>query len=130
MGTAVRARPAVTDIVEHACSYDMAPSWLDGMNGAGRYTTRRGVPSQRGAPEHHPTLLEVAHTIGSWGHSMSDPLHGRCTGPRTKSRSRRPAIHQPLATKLKEDGVIDQAGLDALDAEIHADVEAAVKFCR
>jgi len=28
----------------------------------------------------------------------------------------------------KEDGVIDQAALDAMDAEIHAEVEAAVKF--
>ena len=30
--------------------------------------------------------------------------------------------------KLKEDGVIDQAALDAMDAELHAEVEQAVKF--
>ena len=33
-----------------------------------------------------------------------------------------------LAGKLKEDGVIDQQGLDALDAEVVAEVEESVKF--
>jgi pyruvate dehydrogenase E1 component alpha subunit len=33
-----------------------------------------------------------------------------------------------LAGKLKEEGVIDQQALDALDAEVMAEVEEAVKF--
>ena len=33
-----------------------------------------------------------------------------------------------LAEKLKEDKAIDQAALDAMDAEIHAEVDEAVKF--
>ncbi len=33
-----------------------------------------------------------------------------------------------LAGKLKEEGVIDQAALDAMDTEIHAEVDEAVKF--
>ena len=43
-----------------------------------------------------------------------------------EQKGRDPITH--LAGKLKEDGVIDQAALDALDAEVHAEVEEAVKF--
>jgi len=62
------------------------------------------------------------------GHSMSDPLHGvyRTKDEVEEQKARDPITH--LADKLKEDGVMDQAALDAMDAEIHAEVEAAVKF--
>ena len=33
-----------------------------------------------------------------------------------------------LAGKLKDESVMDQAALDAMDAEIHAEIEEAVKF--
>jgi len=33
-----------------------------------------------------------------------------------------------LAGKLKEEGVLDEAGLDALDAEARAETEEAVRF--
>jgi pyruvate dehydrogenase E1 component subunit alpha len=126
MGTAFERVAAVTDIVEHACSYDMAAEQVDGMNALTVYdATRRAV--ERARKNSHPTLLEV-RTYRFMGHSMSDPLHGVY---RTKDEVEEQKARDPitrLAAKLKEDGAIDQAALDALDAEIHAEVEAAVKF--
>jgi pyruvate dehydrogenase E1 component alpha subunit len=126
MGTAFERVAAVTDIVEHACSYDMAAELVDGMNALTVYdATRRAV--ERARKHSHPTLLEV-RTYRFMGHSMSDPLHGVYrTKDEVEEQKARDPITQ-LAAKLKDDGVIDQAALDALDGEVHAEVDAAVKF--
>ncbi|HTI06188.1 MAG TPA: thiamine pyrophosphate-dependent enzyme, partial [Gemmatimonadales bacterium] len=126
MGTAFERVAAVTDIVEHACSYDMAAELVDGMNVLTVHdATRRAV--ERARKHSHPTLLEV-RTYRFMGHSMSDPLHGVYrTKDEVEEQKARDPITQ-LAAKLKDEGVIDQAALDALDAEIHAEVEDAVKF--
>ena len=126
MGTAFERVAAVTDIVEHACSYDMAAELVDGMNVLTVYdATRRAV--ERARKQSQPTLLEV-RTYRYMGHSMSDPLHGvyRTKDEVEEQKARDPITH--LASKLKDDSVIDQAGLDAMDAEIQKQVEAAVKF--
>jgi pyruvate dehydrogenase E1 component alpha subunit len=126
MGTAFERVAAVTDVVEHACSYDMAAEAVDGMNVLTVYdATRRAV--ERARKGGHPTLLEV-RTYRYMGHSMSDPLHGVYrTKDEVEEQKKKDPITQ-LAEKLKEDKVFDQAALDALDAEIHAEVDAAVKF--
>jgi len=126
MGTAFERVAAVTDVVEHACSYDMAAEMVDGMNAQTVYdATKRAV--ERARKHGHPTLLEV-RTYRFMGHSMSDPLHGVYrTKDEVEEQKGRDPITQ-LAGKLKEDGAIDQAALDALDAEIRAEVEDAVKF--
>ena len=126
MGTAFERVAAVTDIVEHACSYDMAAELVDGMNAMTVYdATKRAV--DRARKSGHPTLLEV-RTYRFMGHSMSDPLHGvyRTKDEVEEQKGRDPITH--LAGKLKEEGAIDQAALDAMDAEVHAEVEEAVKF--
>ena len=126
MGTAFERVAAVTDIVEHACSYDMAAELVDGMNVLTVYdATRRAV--ERARNQGHPTLLEV-RTYRFMGHSMSDPLHGvyRTKDEVEEQKARDPITH--LAGKLKEQGVIDQQGLDAMDAEVMAEVEESVKF--
>ena len=62
------------------------------------------------------------------GHSMSDPLHGVYrTKDEVEEQKKRDPISQ-LALKLTEEGALDQTGLDALDAEMRAEVEQAVKF--
>jgi len=126
MGTAFERVAAVTDVVEHACSYDMAAEMVDGMNVLTVYdATRRAV--ERARKGGHPTLLEV-RTYRYMGHSMSDPLHGVYrTKDEVEEQKKKDPITQ-LAEKLKEEKVIDQAALDALDAEVHAEVDAAVKF--
>jgi len=126
MGTAFERVAAVTDVVEHACSYDMAAELVDGMNALTVYdATARAVDRARKGG--HPTLLEV-RTYRYMGHSMSDPLHGVYrTKDEVEEQKKKDPITQ-LAEKLKDDGVMDQAALDAMDAEIHAEVDDAVKF--
>lgn len=126
MGTAFERVAAVTDVVEHACSYDMAAELVDGMNALTVYeATRRAV--ERARKSGHPTLLEV-RTYRFMGHSMSDPLHGVYrTKDEVEEQKGKDPITQ-LAGRLKEDGVMDEAALDALDAEIRAEVDEAVQF--
>jgi pyruvate dehydrogenase E1 component alpha subunit len=126
MGTAFERVAAVTDVVEHACSYDMAAELVDGMNVLTVYdATKRAVDRARKGG--HPTLLEV-RTYRYMGHSMSDPLHGVYrTKDEVEEQKKKDPITQ-LAEKLKEEKVLNQAALDALDAEVHAEVDEAVKF--
>jgi pyruvate dehydrogenase E1 component alpha subunit len=125
MGTAFERVAAVTDVVEHACSYDIAGEIVNGMDVLEmHHAAQRAVQRAR---KGHPTLLEV-RTYRFMGHSMSDPLHGVY---RTKEEVEEQKKKDPislLAQRLKEDGVLDQAALDALDAEAHAEVEAAMQF--
>jgi pyruvate dehydrogenase E1 component alpha subunit len=126
MGTAFERVAAVTDVVQHAKSYDMAAEAVDGMNVLTVYdATRRAVERARKGGD--PTLLEV-RTYRYMGHSMSDPLHGVYrTKDEVEEQKKKDPITQ-LAEKLKEEKVIDQAALDAMDAEIHTEVDEAVKF--
>jgi pyruvate dehydrogenase E1 component alpha subunit len=126
MGTAFERVAAVTDVVEHACSYDMAAELVNGMDVlAVSAATGRAVARARAGG--HPTLLEV-RTYRYMGHSMSDPLHGVYrTKEEVEEQKRRDPISQ-LALKLMGAGALDQAALDALDAEVRAEVDAAVRF--
>ncbi len=126
MGTAFERVAAVTDVVEHACSYDLAAEMVNGMDVLAVHdATKRAV--ERARKGGHPTLLEV-RTYRYMGHSMSDPLHGVYrTKEEVEEQKQRDPITQ-MAHKLTGDGVLDQTGLDALDAEIRAEVEAAAQF--
>jgi len=126
MGTAFERVAAVTDVVEHACSYDMAGEVVNGMDVLDvQAATQRAV--QRARKGGHPTLLEV-RTYRYMGHSMSDPLHGVY---RTKDEVEEQKKKDPIAQlfqRLRQDGAIDQAGYDALETEVQAEVLDAVKF--
>ncbi len=126
MGTAFERVAAVTDVAEHACSYDMAAELVDGMNVLTVHdATRRAVDRARKGG--HPTLLEV-RTYRYMGHSMSDPLHGVYrTKDEVEEQKKKDPISR-LADKLKEEKLMDQAGLDEMDAAVHAEVDEAVKF--
>src|SRR6058998_2466687 len=126
MGTAFERVAAVTDVVEHACSYDLAAELVNGMDVLAVHdATKRAVERARAGG--HPTLLEV-RTYRFMGHSMSDPLHGvyRTKDEVEEQKKRDPISHLVLA--LKEEGVLDDAALEALDQEARAVVEEAVKF--
>jgi pyruvate dehydrogenase E1 component alpha subunit len=126
MGTAFERVAAVTDVVEHACSYDIAGEVVNGMDVLEvQQAMQRAV--QRARKGGHPTLLEV-RTYRYMGHSMSDPLHGVYrTKDEVEEQKKKDPIVQ-LTQRLRQDGVLDQAGFDALDAEVRAEVEDAVKF--
>jgi pyruvate dehydrogenase E1 component alpha subunit len=126
MGTAFERVAAVTDVVEHACSYDIAGEVVNGMD---VLEVQQAVQraAQRARKGGHPTLLEV-RTYRYMGHSMSDPLHGVYrTKDEVEQQKKKDPIVQ-LTQRLRQDGVLDQAGVDALDAEVRAEVEDAVKF--
>jgi pyruvate dehydrogenase E1 component alpha subunit len=126
MGTAFERVAAVTDVVEHACSYDMAAEVVDGMDALAVYAATERA-AERARTGGHPTLLEV-RTYRFMGHSMSDPLHGVYrTKEEVEEQRKRDPITQ-LAHKLKDEGVLDDAALDALDAEARAQSDEAARF--
>jgi pyruvate dehydrogenase E1 component alpha subunit len=126
MGTAFERVAAVTDVVEHACSYDIAGEVVNGMDVLEvHHAAQRAI--QRARKGGHPTLLEV-RTYRFMGHSMSDPLHGVYrTKDEVEEQKRKDPILQ-LSQRMQEAGTIDQSGIDALTAEVAAEVEDAVKF--
>ena len=126
MGTAFERVAAVTDVVEHACSYDIAGEIVNGMDVLEMHHAAQHA-IQRARKGGHPTLLEV-RTYRFMGHSMSDPLHGvyRTKEEVEEQKKKDPISH--LAHRLMEDGVLDQTAIDALDAAVHAEVEAAMQF--
>src|SRR3989449_8255072 len=104
----------------------MAAELVNGTDVLAVYeATRRAA--ERARKGGHPTLLEV-RTYRFMGHSMSDPLHGvyRTKEEVEEQRKRDPIAR--LAGKLKEEGVLDEAGVDALDAEARATGEEAGRF--
>ncbi len=126
MGTALERASAIVDIVERACSYDMAAEIVDGMDvWAVQAATARAVARARSRS--HPTFLEV-RTYRFMGHSMSDPLHGVYrTREEVEEHQRRDPI-AALAEELRASGVADEEALEAIDAEVKAAVEDAVEF--
>jgi len=119
---------AVTDVVEaRPASYDMAAELVNGMDVLAVYeATRRAAERARdGGP---PDPARGPGPTVSW--ATPCPIRCTvCTAPRKKSRSsaKRDPISQ-LAGKLKEDSVLDEAGLEALDAEARSEAEQAVRF--
>jgi pyruvate dehydrogenase E1 component alpha subunit len=62
------------------------------------------------------------------GHSMSDPVHGHY---RTKEEVEEQKLKDPIRhhfKRLSEQGLLDQAGFERIDAEVRAVVDAAVAF--
>ncbi|HTS88336.1 MAG TPA: pyruvate dehydrogenase (acetyl-transferring) E1 component subunit alpha [Gemmatimonadales bacterium] len=126
MGTAQDRATATWNISERAAAYDMAREVVDGqdlgevMAAMDRAVVRARRPSA-------PTLLEI-RTYRFVGHSMSDPIHGHY---RTKEEVEAHRKRDPIilwADRLKEEGLIDDPSLEALDAEVKAEVQDAYDF--
>lgn len=126
MGTALERASAIYDISERACSYDMANEVVDGQDVlAVRAAMDRACARAR--KENLPTLLEI-RTYRFMGHSMSDPIHGHY---RTKEEVDEQRKRDPITTwgdRLVAAGLIDEAGIKQVDAEVTAEAEDAVRF--
>lgn len=126
MGTAVQRSAAITDLSLRAASYGMPGVEVDGQDiVAVREATDAAVTRARAGDG--PTLLEI-RTFRYVGHSMSDAASGTY---RTKeeldlSRQRDPVVL--LETRMRDLGLLDDAKLAALEAEVLAEVADAVKF--
>jgi pyruvate dehydrogenase E1 component alpha subunit len=126
MGTALERASAIYDVAQRACSYDMPAEVVDGMDVlAVRDAVARAA--QRARDRYTPTLLEV-RTYRFMGHSMSDPIHGHYrTRDEVDEMKARDPIHS-FADKLRTDGVLDEERWQAMEADVHDEVEDAYKF--
>jgi pyruvate dehydrogenase E1 component alpha subunit len=126
MGTALERASAIYDISERASSYDMINEVVDGQD---VLTMKNAMDRavERARQEKAPTLLEV-RTYRFMGHSMSDPIHGHY---RTKEEVEEHRKRDPIvlwSRKLIADGVMDEAAVRALDAEVIAEIADAYEF--
>ena len=126
MGTALARASSILDLAHRSYSYDMANEVVDGQD---VLTVRAAMELAvaRARREAKPTLLEI-QTYRYVGHSMSDAAHGtyRTREEVEQYRQRDPIVL--LRDRMIEDELMDQAGYDALEAEILAEVEDATTF--
>jgi pyruvate dehydrogenase E1 component alpha subunit len=126
MGTAMERASAVYHIAERACAHEMDSETVDGMDVLAVYDAMvRAV--ERGREHRLPTLLE-ARTYRYMGHSMADPIHGHY---RTKEELEEQKKKDPIAGlrhRLRDDGLLEDAEFDAMDKQVHEEVEDALTF--
>ncbi len=126
MGTSVRRSSAITDLFERAASYDMPGVVVDGQDVV---AVRKAMDDavRRARTDSAPTLLEV-RTYRYVGHSMSDAAHGTY---RTKDEVDEYQARDPilvLASRMREAGALDEAGMESIEKDVMAEVEDALKF--
>ncbi len=126
MGTALDRATATWNIAERGASYDMTREVVDGQDlgeviaAMERAVVRARRPSQ-------PTLLEI-RTYRFVGHSMSDPIHGHY---RTKEEVEAHRLRDPIllwSERLKAEGIIDEVGIEKMNADVLAEVLDAYEF--
>jgi pyruvate dehydrogenase E1 component alpha subunit len=126
MGTALERASAVYHIADRACAHEMDSETVDGMDVLVMYDAmQRAV--QRGRESQLPTLLE-ARTYRYMGHSMADPIHGHY---RTKEELEEQKKKDPIAGlrhRLRDDGLLEDAQFEAMDTQVHQEVEDALAF--
>jgi pyruvate dehydrogenase E1 component alpha subunit len=124
MGTALSRSESETDIALKAAAYEI-PAWpVDGMDVlAVRRTAQRAVEAVRSGGGPH--FLEL-RTYRFRAHSMYDPERYR-----DKSEVKAWMLRDPITTyeeRLRTEGLLDDAGLAALEQVAADEVAAAVAF--
>ena len=115
---------AMLDIADRACAYGMKGAVVDGMD---VLAVRRAVAEavERARTGNGPTLIE-AKTYRYYGHSRSDPR-----AYRTKQEEQEwhdlDAI-ETFVQRLVESGVCTQDEIDALEARLEEQIDAAQEF--
>jgi pyruvate dehydrogenase E1 component alpha subunit len=126
MGTAVKRAAAITDLYQRAASYSMPGVEVDGQDVvAVKQATDDAVARARAG--NGPTLLEIK-TFRYVGHSMSDAASGTYRSKEELESSRQRDPIALLETRMRELGMIDDAGIAVIEAEVAAAVADAVKF--
>jgi pyruvate dehydrogenase E1 component alpha subunit len=126
MGTAVSRASAVQNLSVRGNAYDMPAESVDGQDVlVVREAMDRAVARARA--ESKPTLLEI-RTYRYVGHSMSDAAHGTYRTKEEVEEYRRRDPVKLLADRMRADRELDDAGWDALEAEVKAEVEDAYRF--
>ncbi len=124
MGTSLDRASSVKDLYQRGSAYGMPRRDVNGMD----FLAVRAVLAEaveRARKEKRPTLIE-AETYRYRGHSMSDPGKYR-TKEEVEEMMRYDPIHL-FGKRLTEHERVSQAELDALDKDVLAQVEEAVRF--
>ncbi len=124
MGTAVDRASATPEMVTKASGYDMEAHVVDGMSVCDVYWKTTDALARVRAGE-GPQFLEMI-TYRFEGHSMGDPLRYRSKEEVVKWRDDDPL--GVIEKRLIEQESCTQEELDAIDDQVDAEVEAAVKF--
>ena len=124
MGTALRYTQASQDIAAKGAAYNMAAAAVDGMDVQAVEAATRGAVDRIRAGA-GPFLLEC-RTYRFRPHSMFDSELYRTKDEVAEWRERDPI--ELLAGRMTAAGLLDEAGRAALEAEVTAEVEAAVAF--
>lgn len=124
MGTAVGRTASVPEIYKRASAYNMRGEPVDGMDALAMYETVKDCVEYCRAGK-GPVLLE-ANTYRFRGHSMADPATYRSKAEVEEERKNDP-IPKLRAFTLKKKLATD-AEFEAIEEEVKAQVDAAVKF--
>ncbi|HSR96022.1 MAG TPA: pyruvate dehydrogenase (acetyl-transferring) E1 component subunit alpha, partial [Kofleriaceae bacterium] len=125
MGTPLYRSLAVEDVSLRALAHGMARDRFDGDDVV-KVKRRIGEAIERARTTSEPTLVEVV-TYRFRGHSMSDPGLYR-TKDEVEEWKRRDPLNRSRA-RLVELGM-PEADLEALEADVKAEIEDAVKFAK
>ena len=124
MGTSIERHSAVTDLVRKGAGLGVDGLRCDGMDiAATQAAICEAVEIARS--EQRPILVE-AMTYRFRGHSMADPEKYRSKEQVDEWKLRDPI--PAFGKRLIEEGVLDTAAIEAMDAAAFAAVDAAVKF--
>lgn len=126
MGTSVRRSAAITDLADRAASYGMPGVVVDGQDVvAVREATDEAVDRARAGEG--PTLMDI-RTYRYVGHSMSDAPHGTYRTKEEVDEFRQRDPIQVLEARMREAEMLDDDALEALAAEVAAEVADAMTF--
>src|SRR5262249_17169981 len=124
MGTSLERAMSLQNVAQKSCAYEIASEFVDGMDVLKmRQAVQRAV--KRAREESLPTLLE-ARTYRYMGHSMSDPGNYRTRAEIEKYQERDPI--KTFINALKQGGVIGDADVAQIEAQVKEDVERSVRF--
>ena len=126
MGTALARSESETDLALKAAAYEM-PAWpVDGMDvRAVEQAARRAVEGIRAGGG--PCFLEL-RTYRFRAHSLYDPERYRDKAEVEQWKGRDPIT--VLADSLRQEGLLDDGGLEAIETEVAAEIDDAVAFAR
>jgi TPP-dependent pyruvate/acetoin dehydrogenase alpha subunit len=124
MGTALALSEAETDVCRKAGAYRLPAEAVDGMDVlATEAATRRAAEAVRRGEG--PRLLEF-HTYRFRGHSMADPQLYRSKEEIAEWKERDPIT--AFDARLRDWGLLTNQDRAALEAEVQAEIDAAVAF--
>ncbi|HMJ03793.1 MAG TPA: pyruvate dehydrogenase (acetyl-transferring) E1 component subunit alpha [Conexibacter sp.] len=124
MGTALERHSAVTDLQRKGEGFGVPGVECDGMDVADTYRVICDA-LKRAREERQPVLVE-AITYRFRGHSMADPEEYRTREQVAEWRRRDPI--SLFGDRLIAEGVLDEAGVEQLDADAGRHVDEAVAF--